>query len=213
MKTLNLLVLFLSVIDLLKLCECYVQLSTLKSSLFHKIMINNKIKKDFKKITSTDAYQLASFWHDELLHITSTENKDEHQDIGFLYKPTNEIFKSSLNLTDFKYGVISDVENENTYYIWRPKIQICLPCLNSIQINEADMDNFQKPLLYPSFRETMYLLSLNLTSRTSCAIVNNIVQSPYWNEPLHDSYKTMQTSMEQYFVGYLKYRGLSYVSD
>lgn len=187
----------------------YIQLSSLKSKLFHKVLINSKIKSDFKKITSNDAYQVACFWHDELVQACSDEERN-HQISSLLYRPTSKhIFDNSVNLTDFKYSIISDVENKNQYYIWRPKIQICLPSLRSIEIDKR-RDEIKKTLLYPSFRETMYLLSLEARNDSETAIINNIVQSPYWSEPKYDSYKIMQYSVDNFFVGYLKYRGLKY---
>ena len=67
-----------------------------------------------------------------------------------------------------------------------------------------------KTLLYPSFRETMYLLSLEARNKSEMVIINNIVQSPYWSEPKHDSYEIMQYSVRNFFVNYLKYQGLKY---
>ena len=188
----------------------YVQLSSLKAKLFHKILTNNKIKTDFKKITSNDAYQLSCFWHDELLQTTKEESR-QCQGINLLYQPTNHIFKNSVNLTDIKYHIISDVENNHCYYIWRPKIQICLPSMYAIIIKDDESNsNLQKTLLYPSFRETMYLLSVETNDRSKNAIITNIVQSPYWNEPQYDSYNILQFSLKSFFVNYLKYPSLEY---
>ena len=186
----------------------YIQLSSLKSKMFHKVLINNKIKTDFKKITSNDAYQIVCFWQDELIKTNSEENnKNQHN--GLLYRHTSKhVFDNSVNLTDFKYNIISDIYHKNEYYIWRPKIQICLPLAHSIQ--QIDENEINKTQLYPSFRETMYLLSLETTNRSENAIVNNIVQSPYWNEPKQDSYEIMQHSVKTFFVNYLKYSGLKY---
>jgi len=188
----------------------YVQLSSLKEKLFHKILTNNKIKTDFKKITSNDAYQLSCFWHDELLETTKEESR-QLRDMNLLYQPKNNIFKNSVNLTDIKYNIISDVENNNCYYIWRPKIQICLPSMYAIIIKDDENNsNIKQTLLYPSFRETMYLLSVEMTDRSKPAIITNIVKSPYWNEPHYDSYNILQFSLESFFVNYLKYQSLEY---
>ena len=205
----------------------YIQLSSLKSKMFHKILVNKKIKTDFKKITSNDAYQLACFWYDELAQ-ANTEDQFKSQGINLLYRPTKHVFENSINLTDFKYNIISDIDHDCQYYIWRPKIQICLPSLYSVNIDDQDdkFDNgdnsdngdnddtdnnrFQKTLLYPSFRETMYLLSLDMNNRSKPITINNIVESPYWNEPKHDSYEILQCSIERFFVDYLKYSGLKY---
>ena len=188
----------------------YIQLSPLKSKMFHKVLVNNKIKRDFKKISSNDAYQVVCFWQDELTRSTLEEN-NKNQQIRLLYEPTSKhIFDNSVNLTDFKYNIISDIHHKNHYYIWRPKIQICLPLPDSIEIDKSE-NEFNKTQLYPSFRETMYLLSLEVKkNRQESAIVNNIVLSPYWNEPKHNSYEIMQNSVKRYFVNYLKYPGLKY---
>ena len=196
----------------LSLSHEYVQLSSLKSKMFHKILVNKKIKNDFKKITSNDAYQLTSFWNDELVNACSEESR-QSQNINFLYRPDSHYLKNSVNLTDFKYNIISDTDQKNSYYIWRPKIQICLPSLYNIQSadNEDDIKyNSQKTLLYPSFRETMYVLCLTMEDCFEIVTINNIVQSPYWNEPKHNSYEILQFSIEQYFVKYLKHSGLEY---
>ena len=193
----------------LVLSSGYIQLSSLKSKLFHKVLINSKIKSDFKKITSNDAYQVACFWHDEVVRACSEEER-KHQSISLLYRPTSKhIFDNSVNLTDFKYNIISDVDHKNQYYIWRPKIQICLPSLRSMEIDKTT-NEVTKTLLYPSFRETMYLLSLKARNKSEMVIINNIVQSPYWSEPKHDSYEIMQYSVQNFFVSYLKYQGLKY---
>ena len=49
-----------------------------------------------------------------------------------------------------------------------------------------------------------------MNDRNEQIIVNNIVQSPYWTEPIHESYNLLQYSIEEYFVKYLKYPGLKY---
>ena len=188
----------------------YVQLSSLKSKIFHKILTNKKIKTDFKKITSNDAYQLSSFWHDELLQTTKDEAR-QHHGISLLYQPTNHIYKNSVNLTDMKYNIISDIENKHCYYIWRPKIQICLPSMYAIRIKDDESNSeLKRTLLYPSFRETMYLISVEMNNHSNGAIIANIVQSPYWNEPQYDSYDILQFSLENFFVNYLKYPSLKY---
>lgn len=194
----------------------YIQLSSLKTRVFHKILVNKKIKTDFKRITSNDAYQLASFWYSELAKANAEESY-KSRGINLLYRPTKYIFDNSINLTDVKYNIISDDEDEYQYYIWRPKVQICVPSLYSAKndeesnaANNNDSNENQKTLLYPSFRETMYLLSLDMKDRTKKASVNNIVQSPYWNEPWRDSYEILQCSVNQFFVDYLKYPGLEY---
>jgi len=186
--------------------------------------VNKKIKTDFKKITSNDAYQLACFWYDELIQ-ANTEDQFNSQGINLLYKPTKYLFENSINLTDLKYNIMSDIDHDCQYYIWRPKIQICLPSLYSVNLDDQDdnFDNgdgsyndntdnnrFDKTLLYPSFRETMYLLSLDMKNRSESIIINNIVESPYWNEPKHDSYEALQYSIKRFFVDYLKYSGLKY---
>ena len=196
-------------------CCGYIQLSSLKSKMFHKIMIHHRIKSDFRKITSNDAYQISSFWHDELSETNSEELFKGEHDIGLLYRPTRSVFETSANLTDFKYNIINDVDNKNEYYIWRPKIQICLPSLRSVvdvQKNEEESENaksedIKKTLLYPSFRETMFLLSLDSPDhhRNKCATLGNIALSPYWNEPKCDSYEILNDSLYKYFVKYLKY--------
>lgn len=185
----------------------YIQLSSLKTKMFHRILINNKIKSDFKKITSNDAYQIVCFWHDELIR-SSLEENNKIQNDCILYNPTSKhIFDNSVNLTDFKYNIISDIHHKNEYYIWRPKIQICLPLSDSTPLDENEINKTQ---LYPSFRETMHLLSLEKTNRYDNAIVINLVQSPYWNEPENDTYKIMQYSVKTFFVNYLKYSGVKY---
>lgn len=210
----------------LSISSGYIQLSSLKSKIFHKVLINDKIKTDFKKISSNDAYQLACFWHSELVDTISEKiNEPQNsydQNINLLYTPKH-IFDNSVNLTDFKYNIINDNSKNNQYYIWRPKVQICLPSLYGIneyngdedvckiKINEDNNDEeICKPLLYPSFRETMYLLSIDTKNRKNGATINNIVKSPYWNEPKHESYKTLQFSVNNYFVNYLKYNNLKY---
>lgn len=206
----------------------YIQISSLKSKIFHKVLVNDKIKTDFKKISSNDAYQLTCFWHDELVDtlsekIREPQNSDD-QNINLLYRPSpKHIFDNSVNLTDFKYNIINDNSKKNQYYIWRPKVQICLPSLYGIneyngdeeickiKINEdIQNEDICNPLLYPSFRETMYLLSIDSKNRTNGATINNIVKSPYWNEPKHNSYKVMHFSVNKYFVNYLKYNNLKY---
>lgn len=187
----------------------YIQLSSLKTKLFHKILINKKIKSDFKRISSYDAYQISTYWNDELTNACSEESK-KCQNINMLYSPDTHVFNNSINLTDIKYDIISDINKKNTYYIWRPKIQICLPSLYLVENSNESEDEFQKTLLYPSFRETMHLLSLNMDGRNENIIVNNIVQSPYWNEPIHESYNLLQFSIKEYFTKYLKYPGLKY---
>lgn len=119
----------------------YIQLSSLKTKMFHKVLTNKKIKKDFKKITSNDAYQIASFWHDELTEINQEEKTKYLQGINLFYRSTRSVFETSVNLTDFKYVIISDTEKKNEYFIWRPKIQICLPTLHVAEINDDDCDN------------------------------------------------------------------------
>ena len=91
----------------------YIQLSSLKSKMFHKILVNQKIKNDFRKITSNDAYQIASFWYDELVETNAEEIAKKQHSINLLYRPRKPVFESSVNLTDFKYNIISDVDNQN----------------------------------------------------------------------------------------------------
>lgn len=196
----------------------YIQLSALKSKMFHKILVNQKIKNDFRKITSNDAYQIASFWYDELAETNAEEIAKKQHSINLLYRPRKPVFESSVNLTDFKYNIISDVDNQNEYYIWRPKIQICLPSLHSVnelckhedEDEDAKSECIKKTLLYPSFRETMFLLSLESrqNDRNKCANIVNIAQSPYWHEPKCDSLDILNYSLHQYFVKYLKYSNL-----
>lgn len=195
------------VLSYLFISSGYIQLSTLKSKSFHKILINQKIKTDFKKITSNDAYQIASFWYDELEKVGADEGIDHKCDIHPLSKTNNILYEKSANLTDYQYNIINDIENKNHHYIWRPKIQICLPTLRSVNID----DDFPKTLLCPSFRETMYLLSLEGRNESlEDAIIRNIVQSPYWNKPEHESYNILQYSVERFFIDYLKYPCVKY---
>ena len=188
----------------------YIQLSTLKSKMFHKILVNQKIKNDFRKITSNDAYKIASFWHDELTE-TNNEMYNNQNRIDLLYNPTKSVFETSVNLTDFKYNIINDADNINEYYIWRPKIQICLPFLHSVDETIVNQDckneGIKKTLLYPSFCETMFLLLLESPDRyrNKCATLSNIARSPYWNEPKYDSLELLNYSLKKYFVNYLKY--------
>ena len=58
--------------------------------------------------------------------------------------------------------------------------------------------------IHPSFRETMYLLSLNTKEDVNIVTINNIVQSPYWNEHKDISNEIFESSLEKYFVKYLK---------
>lgn len=199
----------------LSFCSGYFQLSSLKSKMFHKILVNENIQTDFTKLTSNDAYQLACFWCDELAQ-ANTEESFTSQGINLLYRPTKHVFEKSINLTDFKYNIVSDVEHEQQYYIWRPKIQICLPSPYSTKIDEQDDDISESDdnkcrgaSLYPSLRETMYLLSLNMKDRSKPVIINKSVQSPYWNEPKYDSFEILQNSLQQFFVVYLKYPGVN----
>ena len=190
----------------------YIQLSSLKSKIFHRILVNQKIKNDFRKITSNDAYQIASYWYNELSETSCKEMDKTQHSINLLYRPTKSVFETSVNLTDFKYNIISDIDNKNEYYIWRPKIQICLPSLHTV--NEADKnvknDGLQKTLLYPSFHETMFLLSLENPDhyRNKPVTLSNIARSPYWNEPKYDSLEVLNYSLKKYFVNYLKYPNL-----
>lgn len=196
----------------------YIQLSSLKSKMFHKILVHQRIKNDFRKITSNDAYQIACFWYDELSETNNEEFLKTQHGIDLLYRPTKAVFDTSVNLTDFKYSIISDIDHKNEYYIWRPKIQICLPSLHSVDHFPKNEDtdentksaNIQKTLLYPSFRETMFLLSLESPehSRNKCVSLSNIARSPYWNEPKYNSLEVLNYSLYQYFVKYLKYPGL-----
>ena len=192
----------------------YIQLSSLKSTMFHKILVNKKIKNDFRKITSNDAYQIASFWYDELTEGTNEEIAKNQHGINLLYRPTKNVFQTSVNLTDFKYNIISDLDNQNEYFIWRPKIQICLPSLHSVELDNTcenkKSDPIKKTLLYPSFRETMYLLSLEFPdhTRNKSVVLSNIARSPYWNDPKYDSLEVLNYSLYQYFVKYLKYPSL-----
>ena len=191
----------------------YIQLSSLKSKMFHKILINKKIKTDFKKITSNDAYHIASFWYDELAVVNREELTYQDQGINLLYRPPSHVFETSVNLTDFKYSIISDVENKSEYFIWRPKIQICLPSLHAIETNNDESvksEELKNTLLYPSFRETMYLLSLDHVNMSSSASVTNIARSPYWCDPKYDSLETLHYSVKNFFVNYLKRQGLKY---
>jgi hypothetical protein len=188
----------------------YIHFESLKAKIFHKILVNKKIKTDFKEIEPQDAYQLACFWYDELSYANSKKSYDS-QGIDLLYRPTKHIFENSVNLTDIKYNILINNETDQQYFIWRPKIQINLSSLHSMNIATDNNDSVnESTTIYPSFRETMYLLSLNTKEDINIVTINNIVQSPYWNEHKDISNEIFESSLEKYFVKYLKYSGLNY---
>lgn len=180
--------------------HAYVKLTALKTKLFHKIMINSKVNQDFKQLSPQDASQLASFWHDELMHANTSPNIP-NPDMRCLYNAHIKDSEVQNNLTDFKYEVQVDINQINKYYIWRPKIQICLPSLHSVSIVDS---NINKTLLYPSFRETMYLFSI-VCDKSNGVTIKSIVQSPYWHDLKHESYDILQNSLKEYFMEKLKY--------
>lgn len=178
-------------------------MSRLRVNLMNCILTSSKIKHDFKTIDKNEAFQLTTFWYNELMQMQKSDIDVRYQGLKLLYQP---ISRESGDYVKFRYNILCNSQDEK-YVIWRPKVQLSLKktynALSSTkQENSSDNSN---PLLYPSFKESIYLVSFNGDSREEGVKIKNIVKSPFWNDDDYNSTNIFKEAMTSYFVSYLKY--------
>ena len=195
-----------------ELCCAYFQMSKYRLNLLTDILTNSKVKNDFKTISHDDAFQLTSFWYEETKKIEYCETTNANQGVEYLYRPNRGIFENTDRLLDLRYDIskTKSQKDEHTYMIWRPKIQILIPYMHSSYEN---CTLISKPTLYPSFRETFYLLRVDRSDREYGVNILNIVKSPFWLDEKYNSLELMKSSLNKYLVSYLKYPQIYYVCD
>ena len=80
---------------------------------------------------------------------------------------------------------------------------------NALSTTEQENGNDnQNPLLYPSFRESIYLVSFYGDNREQGVKIKNIVKSPFWFDDDYNSTNIFKEAMTCYFVSYLKYSNI-----
>lgn len=185
--------------------NCYIHMSRLRMKLMNSILINSKVKNDFKTLEKNEAFQLSSFWYDELSKTHNSHLNDKFQGVEMLYHTTNY---ENNNLINFKYDIISNNNINERYLIWRPKIQLCL----HESYDAVNQKNYSKhnPTLYPSFRESIYLMSIESNLSEDGVKITNLVKSPFWVDNNYNSSSLFKESMDRYFISYLKYPSLEY---
>ena len=183
----------------------YVHMSRLRTNLMNSILISSKVKKDFKALDKDEAFQLSSFWYDELIKTHQSGLNNKFMGVEMLYHSTNY---ESNNLINFKYDIISDNNPNEQYFIWRPKIQLCL----HETYNTLNQRNYSKhnSALYPSFRESIFLMSINSEFKEEGVKITNLVKSPFWVDDNYNSSNLLKDSMNRYFISYLKYPSIEY---
>lgn len=190
----------------LQLVDSYIHMSRLRVNLMNCILTSPKIKHDFKTIDKNEAFQLTSFWYNELMQMQKSDIDVWYQGLKLLYQP---ISRESDDYINFKYNILCNSQDEK-YVIWRPKVQLSLEkTYNALsatkQENSSDNSN---PLLYPSFRESIYLVSFYGYNREEGVKIKNIVKSPFWIDDDYNSTNIFNEAMTSYFVSYLKYSNI-----
>lgn len=197
---------FISTI-ILPYVEGYIYMSRLRMNLMNSILINTKIKNDFKWLDHDEAMLLTSFWQKELINSQTSHIDDSVQDVDMLFRDIN---KENNNLINMKYRLICNRENNDKYLIWRPKIQLFLQGVYDMLHNTDN--NTRHTLLYPSFRESIFLILISCDKREDGVKVINLVKSPFWTDDNYNSDELLKGSMKKYFVSYLKYKSIEYKS-
>jgi len=190
----------------LQLVDGYIHMSRLRVNLMNCILTSPKIKHDFKTIDKNEAFQLSSFWYNELMQMQRSDIDERHRGLKLLYEPT--ICESS-DYVNFKYNILCNNQCEK-YVIWRPNVQLSLEkTYNALSTTEQENGNDnQNPLLYPSFRESIYLVSFYGDNREQGVKIKNIVKSPFWFDDDYNSTNIFKEAMTCYFVSYLKYSNI-----
>ena len=187
----------------------YINMNNFKTNLITNIKVDKTIKKDFKKLNNNDAYKLMEYWHNEIKQASYMKYDFDTTNINYLYEyddddlEYNEFKSKNLrNLTVIKYNLLFNKNNKNNWFIWRPNIEIDISRLCLYDISCKIMHN---ALLYPSIRESIYFVEIDMTNRSYGVIVKNIVKTPYWYNDIYDSSDILVDSLNKYFVSYLKY--------
>lgn len=197
---------FISTI-MLPYVEGYIYMSRLRMNLMNSILINSKVKNDFKWLDHDEAKLLTSFWYEELTKSQNSHIDDSLQGVELLFRHTN---KENNNLINMKYKLVCNIENNDKYLVWRPKIQLFLQGVYDMlhSTNNYTHDT----LLYPSFRESIFLISVSCDKREDSVKVTNLVKSPFWTDDNYNSDELLKNSMKKYFVSYLKYKSIDFES-
>lgn len=177
----------------LQIVSSYMHPSNFRSNIVNSILINSKIKNDFKKLNKDEALKLTSFWYNEINQSQFNEQSSTDHD----YDPEhNNILKQIL---------VDCGADDIRYLIWRPKIQICM---TGSSYTDAPNPNHDA-LLYPSFRETICLIEVKSSERQNGILVSRIIKSPFWVEDTNNSEELLKTSLHHYFISFLKYPFIS----
>ena len=192
----------------------YVHMNTLKMNLINNIKQDEIIKKDFKQLNNESSYELISYWHDEIRRASYFRYDLDTTNMNYLYdleedNSLNEYRSKNLkNLTNIKYNLLFDKKNDTSWIVWRPNIEICLSRLCLYDMTYKVMHN---TLLYPSIREYIYLIEIDMSSRTKPVIIKNILKNPYWYNERYDCLDILQESLDKYFISYLKYLNIIFL--
>ena len=130
------------------LCDGFIYHNHIAMNQPYMVNFQKKSSKDIKIIDNKDAHRLASFWYGEMKHQQEFSINNERQRIECLYRENNEDYEKMSNMMSFYYDFEKDNEKYTEYLIWKPKIN---PCFID--------DNRQNSIFYPSFRDTMCIVS------------------------------------------------------
>lgn len=193
----------------------YIHMNNFKTKLITNIKVDKIIKTDFKKLNNNDAYKLMEYWHNEIKQASYMKYDFDTTNMNYLYESDdgdseyNEFKSKNLrNLTSIKYNLLFNKNNKNNLFVWRPNIEIDISRLSLYEITSKTMHN---TLLYPSIRESIYFVEIDMTNRNYGVIVKNIVKTPYLYNDNYNSYDILIESLNKYFISYLKYPNVFFV--
>ena len=166
---------------------------------FIYLNFQKKSSKDIKIIDNKDAHRLASFWYGEMKHQQEFSINNERQRIECLYRENNEDYEKMSNMMSFYYDFEKDNEKYTEYLIWKPKIN---PCFID--------DNRQNSIFYPSFRQTMCIVSFQCMKNDIC--IENMIYTPFWKGDVNIIKKKLKALLIDYFIDYLKHREIHFES-
>lgn len=181
------------------LCDGFIYHSHIAINQPYMVNFQKKSSKDIKIIDDQDAYRLASFWYGEMKYQQEVSINNDRQRIECLYRENNEEYEKMSNMMSFYYDFEKDKEKYTEYLIWKPKI------------SPSFIDNNrQNSIFYPSFRQTMCIVSFQCMKNDIC--IENMIYTPFWKGDVNIIKKKLKALLIDYFVDYLKHREIHFES-
>ena len=165
----------------------------------YMVEFQKRCSKDIKIISKDDAYKLTSHWYHEMKdqQYDAMTQENNRQDIQYLYTFEKKDYMRMSNMMTFYYDFENDKANHMEYLIWKPRIK-------PVFINEPR----QNSIFYPSFRQTMCLISFECIKNT--IRIDSLIYSPFWNGDTNIIQKKSRAFFVDYFIEHMKHIEVSF---